>query len=536
MKAKKKRRTTAPPETATFLAATAETTPLPVIGATEAAWWPMALVAFALLSGVGLMIPTVFAGPLVLDEYGTYWLVGPENPGTLWQRSLDYENIPPLSPYLQRLLCQTFGTSELSLRLLSMLSYWLAIVAVYLLGRDLLGRMQGGLAAVVLAWHPEALGEIRIARCYGLTMVLSTLAFWVTVRWSRKPVSPWILPWVALNAALAWTHYLNAGLIVAQSVWLLWSLRRSSLHAWTLCAIGFGTVIASTIPLMGPIFRIAAWGESFNFQPEAPVWEVIIPLWWLGLPTAWLIGRWLMSRSHRPALVVPNLSTIVLLLAWGLLPALLAAVLARGDLSSLSNPRYRIGFVAASACLLVACLSHRRTPAVATVSILLALTLGWCTAPRWPWEMKRLGNPRAVEWREMAFDIEEHGVPGEPIFVQGGLGEGFMVPTMYDDLVFQDYVACRMGRFYLKTEHPRYGLPFLWGQSRDLVEFYETLVREHAKSPHPTVWVASATDTDLNRSSFAGIHGILLRMGYRELDRKERPNTVLVHYANGSRS
>ncbi|HUQ71863.1 MAG TPA: glycosyltransferase family 39 protein, partial [Planctomycetaceae bacterium] len=465
MKSKKKRRIAPPPETETFLVSTAETMPLAVGALPQSLWLPRCLLAFALLSGVGLMVPTMFAGPLVLDEYGTYWLVDVESPGTLLQRSLDYENIPPLTPYLQRQLCRLFGTSEFSLRLLSMLSYWLAIGAVYLLARDLLGRVEGGLAANVLAWHPEALGEIRIARCYGLTMVLSTLAFWITVRWSRKPLSLWVIPWALVNVALIWTHYLNVSLIVAQGVWLLWSFRRGSLHVWTLCAIGFGAVVAATIPLLAPIFRIAVWGDSFNFQPEAPIWDVIVPMWWLGLPVAWLAGRWLMSRSHRPLLAIPNGSTMFLLFAWGLLPAILAAVVCQGDLSSLSNPRYRIGFVAPSACLLVACLVYRRTATVATASVLVALSLAWLMSPRWPWEMKRLGNPRAVEWQQMALDVEARGQAGEPLFVQGGLGEGFMVPSMFDDLLFQDYVACRMGRFYLKTDHPRYGLPFLWGKS-----------------------------------------------------------------------
>jgi hypothetical protein len=286
---------------------------------------------------------------------------------------------------------------------------------------------------------------------------------------------------------------------------------------------------------LAPIFRIAAWGDSFNFQPEAPLWTVVVPLWWLGLPVAWLTGRWLMTRSHRPWLATPDPTTMFLLFAWGLLPAILAGIVCQGDLSSLSNPRYRIGFVGPSACLLAACLIQRRSAAVATASVVIALSLGWIASPRWPWELKRLGNPRAVEWREMALDIQARGHVRELLFVQGGLGEGFMVPAVYNDRLFQDYLACRMGRFYLKTEHPRYGLPFLWGQSEEMVVYYRELLRQHAQSESASLWVASATDTDLNRASFAGFDQILSLEGYRKQDDKVAPNTRLVHYIHESR-
>jgi hypothetical protein len=221
-----------------------------------------------------------------------------------------------------------------------------------------------------------------------------------------------------------------------------------------------------------------------------------------------------------------------LLFAWGLLPAILAAVVCQGDLSSLSNPRYRIGFVGPSACLLAACLVQRRSAVVATASVVIALSLGWVASPRWPWELKRLGNPRAAEWREMAFDIQARGHANELLFVQGGLGEGFMVPSVFDDPLFQDYLACRMGRFYLKTEHTRYGLPFLWGQSDEMVKFYREILRQHAQSESASLWVAAATDTDLNRASFAGFQRLLALEGYRQLDLKEAPNTLLGHYVH----
>jgi hypothetical protein len=536
---KSKRRGIAPPpDTTTLLVSTAETSPLaladlpPLQPQRLAAW----LLVAALVSGIGLMIPTVFAGPLVLDEHGTYWLVGESNPGTLWQRSLDYENIPPLSPWLQRQCCRVFGTSELSLRLLSMVSYWLAILAAYWLGRELLGPLGGGLAALVLAWHPEAVGEIRIARCYGLTLLLATLAFAVTIRWSRRPLGAhWAALWCALNIGLVWTHYLNAAVILAQVVWLAISFNWRSLHVWTLSAMALGGVIAASLPLVKPFFRMAVWGESFNFQSNTSLWSVIVPLWWLGLPVAWLLGRWVSPRSRQPDLSELPPVTWVLLLGLGLLPMLLAVGVCHGDLASLSNPRYRIGFVAPSACLLAACLMHQRSAGVAVLGVLISLTVGWTAHERWPWDLKRLGSPRAIEWKALAEYVGEHGRPDEPLFVQGGLGEGYLLPIMYLDPLFQDYVASRLGRFYLPQEHPRYGLPFLWGKSEDMVDHYEELLADRARSPEASLWVACATDTDLNRMSCQVFQEMLRREGYRPVDELSLPNAILVRYAHEPR-
>ena len=60
--------------------------------------------------------------------------------------------------------------------------------------------------------------------------------------------------------------------------------------------------------------------------------------------------------------------------------------------------------------------------------------------------MKRLGQPQSYEWKDMAARIEDRGVAGEPIFVQSGLGESFLIPGFYLDPVFLDYAACRLGR------------------------------------------------------------------------------------------
>ena len=139
----------------------------------------------------------------------------------------------------------------------------------YLIGRDLGGPLAGGLAALVLAWHPLVLDEARFGRCYGLVLLWSALLVWFTFRWRREPRAwRWSLAWGVAAAALAWTHYLavpfavsigrggalfsvGAGIVLAISYWVAFSL---------FAALGAGGVMPALL---------AAWAPNLLFGAGA---------------------------------------------------------------------------------------------------------------------------------------------------------------------------------------------------------------------------------------------------------------------------
>ncbi len=84
----------------------------------------------ALICGGMLMIPALRPLPLAMDEYGTYWIMSDENPLTLLKRSLDYENIPPLSPFIRSGLFAVLGGNEFAFRFPCAFWYMLTIVGV----------------------------------------------------------------------------------------------------------------------------------------------------------------------------------------------------------------------------------------------------------------------------------------------------------------------------------------------------------------------------------------------------------------------
>jgi 4-amino-4-deoxy-L-arabinose transferase-like glycosyltransferase len=243
--------------------------------------------AIALLSGVSLMAPLLNAGPLALDEHGSYWLVDSDLPGSVLQRSLDYAAIPPLSAWLEQLCLALFGKSEFVFRMPSAACYLAAIVVTWLATAELADRTAAGMAALLVAWSPDV-DEVRIARCYGLLMLLGAVLLWCTVRWRRRPISPlWLVLWGTVAAGMMWTHYVALPLV--GMAWLTLFVRpedREKPRISMFAAIGAGGVAAVLcLPLLPAIQRLREWSPILNYMPEGQRWwKMLGPLWWAGVP------------------------------------------------------------------------------------------------------------------------------------------------------------------------------------------------------------------------------------------------------------
>lgn len=520
------------------------------------------LLAIALLSGIGLTAPVLWAGPLVLDEHGSYWIIDSNLPGSSLERSLSYAAIPPLSAWVQSGALGVGGKTEGAFRASSAVCYLLAIAVTWLLGRDLCGPVAGGLAAITLALHPEALDEVRIARCYGLVLLTSSALLWITVRWLRAPQRPaWGAAWGFAAAAVAWTHYMAVplvGLAFLPSVWTALLCRRQR----GACAVALWLAVlvcgVLCLPLVPAILRMWEWSPFLNYQRETQsVWRIIGPLWIVGLPAglaiAWILSGLRPDRAHEAVAsrsdhspVTTHVSSLPpygttsfplrrslsLLALWALFPIVLIALAAHGDLTSLANPRYRVAYAAPGACLLAGLLTSIRGRAIhACLATAAALSAAWSVSPRLPWQLSRLGSPDAAEWKQAANIVEQEGGAGEPLFVQSGLIESSLVPAYYRDPLFMEYVACRMGRFYIETPHPRYGLPFLWETNPEMRAYFVEVLAEGRRASRDDVWLACATDTDLNRRSLEGMRTLIEQQGYQVREQWDFPALVLVRYA-----
>ncbi|MFO0980000.1 MAG: glycosyltransferase family 39 protein [Planctomycetaceae bacterium] len=493
------------------------------------------VLGLALVSCIGLMLPFVFGGPVVLDEYGTYWIAG-DGPLSLWERSLNYENIPPLAPAVNRLFFQVYGESEFVFRLPSALCYVISVVLIWRLGREIRDAEFGALLALVLAWHPVLLDEVRIARCYGLTLLLSIVVLHSTLMWLRSTESIRLpILWAISCSLLLWTHYLNAILVVATALLLAWYLFKDSFRG-KYCLLGAWIFVAGTaLPLWPSLVRMSVWGEYFGFQTESRLTETVSSLWWAGLPTAFLLS-FLFARGNRvdPVSRTRQKRVRVVLFVCGVLPILGAAIFCRGDFASLANPRYRTCIEASGVCVWVLLATRGRSSVHSLAIVCAGLVAAWGCSGHVPWQPRRVNTVQSFQWKEVALYIQANGTAGQPIFVQSGLGEAALLREFFDDSVLQDYAACRLGRFYLKAEHPRIGLPFVWNLNAKMNQWYRDRLSEIAESPAGSFWLAVATDTDVNQSSGQYFEDMAKSAGFTALETLQFSKTKLIQFRFGN--
>ncbi len=472
-----------------------------------------------------LLVPALGAGPLALDEHVSYWMLDSQQPGTVRSRCLEYGAVPPLGSWLQAASLFLFGQSEWALRLPSLVAAWLSLVVVYQTARQLGepspagGSLWGGVAACLLACHPDVLDEVRIGRSYGLVVLLSGILILLTQRWRKDMTSPGrAIVWAVSAAALLWTHYTSAILVMMTWGFLAWEAVRSSPRgpAFRILTIATSLFVGLCLPLWPAGERLREWSPYLNMlAPESSVWQTISSFWWLGLPVGGLVASLVHGMTPKSTGGVSarghwHSKAGWLLLGCSLVPLVMIAVLAKGDLSSLANPRYRVAYAPAGALWVAWLLTRSGAWKPAVLGVVMALAAVWYVQPLRPWQLGRLGSPADHQWRELSVLIGQQGQPDEPIFVNCGLVESSLVPAYHTDPTFMEYVACRVSKFYLPVPHPRIALPYFWDDRTK--QFYQNELK--AQSTH-VLWIASATDTDLSRGSLAGFQQIAEGSGFR---------------------
>ena len=501
-------------------------------------WGPGLLVA-ALVAGCVWMAPLWWAGPLGLDEHANYWMASSASYGELLLKDFRQDSMPPFSFAVQKLFLDLFGPSEMVLRVPMVIGYFLAIGAVYQMGRRLYGAPLAGLSALVLACHPDVVDEVRFGRCYGVLLAAAAATYWATICWltSDKPRWPITLAWCLSTAVMLWTHHLSILSTMLQWGTLFWwgwraSGRRS--QAFLHLTIASAGVIVAVLAIAPVVEHSWTWNSQITVGAPAPWHQCISPLLF-GLPLL-LVAAWNKRSATGGDTAETGTSAwrspTSFVMVWALLPALAFQVLATGSLSNLATVRYRLPF-AIPMSLFPGWILGRKGVGWREVLLTVAmLTVAWTVKGEVPWRLGRLGNSaRDAAWREMAWEIGRAGTPAAPVFVQSGGGNNFLIAMSFRDQEFLDYTASRLGTFYLPTPQPRYGLPLIWLQSHDLINTYRELLPPAGSPEAPAVlWLAVATDTDLNRSSTAFFRALLESHGWKLQRQWEYLDAQLLRY------
>lgn len=176
------------------------------------------ILALVLLCGV---VRALFIGlnELAHDEpFTVYW--AHRSLGELFAQ-LRTENNPPLHFLLVKAWLPVAGTDVTLLRMPSAVLSALTVWPLFLLGRELSGRLVGFTAALLFTcstYHQSFAHEVR---AYPLFTLLAAVGMWQLVRLARKENAPHWAWLAAVNIAMVYTHFFGWTMLGVQALCVL---------------------------------------------------------------------------------------------------------------------------------------------------------------------------------------------------------------------------------------------------------------------------------------------------------------------------
>jgi mannosyltransferase len=157
------------------------------------------------------------------------------------------ESTPPLYYIVAWVWSKLFGTGEFGLRSLSALFGTLTIPLAYVLGRELVGRRTGLVAAALCAFNPLLVWYSQEARSYSLLVLLTGLSLLALLRVLDDPAPRRFAAWAVVSIAAVATHYFAGFLVGAEALWLLY---KTPARGRALVAVGvLAAAAAALLPL-----------------------------------------------------------------------------------------------------------------------------------------------------------------------------------------------------------------------------------------------------------------------------------------------
>lgn len=217
------------------------------------------------------------------------WGVGLGTVGEVVQK-VRSDVAPPLYYLLLNGWMRVFGDGEFSLRALSAFCGSITVPVVFLLGKELLGRRVGLVAATLACFSPYLVYYSREARMYAMVPLLgavSTLLLW----WARKEGKAfWWVLYALASIAVIYTHYYGLLFFACHGLFLLW-MREKAKAPWVAMAI----VSAAFLP----------WLPSLLFQIH---WMDVSPRQYAGLfkTTPRVVGMALYKLTAHRKILLPE--------------------------------------------------------------------------------------------------------------------------------------------------------------------------------------------------------------------------------------
>jgi hypothetical protein len=258
------------------------------------------LLAAILLLAAGLRLHDLGAESLWVDEGASLRFAG-MGVGELLA-SVGTDPNPPAYYLLLHYWVALSGESEWSLRLPSALFGVLSVGAVWAVGRALLGRAAGLLAALILALSPFHVHYSQEARAFALVALLGLLSYYFFVRLSEGEAPtqgrPLLLGagYALSTALLLWSHVYGAFVVLAQNAHVALLLVPALLGGGR----GFGPRLLPWVALQLAV--VALYAPLLVLMSGA--FSTRRGRWWVQPPSPGSVGGSLVEYAGSPALLL----------------------------------------------------------------------------------------------------------------------------------------------------------------------------------------------------------------------------------------
>lgn len=169
-----------------------------------------AIYGLALAVSISIWFIAIHA-PLWLDETGSYWQICKGFSEILHRQTI----CTPAYSYILWFSTKIIGTSEIALRVPSILAMLGAVYLLYLAARELFDREIALIAAIVFCLHPIVVFAAIDVRPYAFAVLAANASILILLR-LRRSESNWLAALFGLSAACnIWFHYLFATILPA---------------------------------------------------------------------------------------------------------------------------------------------------------------------------------------------------------------------------------------------------------------------------------------------------------------------------------
>jgi len=190
------------------------------------------------------------------DEAFSVWISSLTLPQMVQATAADVH--PPLYYFLLHYWIIVFGTSESTVRLLSVLFGVLAIPMIYVVGRQLFNKETGLVGALILALSSFNIYYSQETRMYSLMALLALLSMYFFWRFLRQSNLVSSVGYVLSTTLLVYTHYYSWFVVIAQNIYVVTLLLLSKHRAYRLrdWAVLQAIVVALFVPWMVVLIQL----------------------------------------------------------------------------------------------------------------------------------------------------------------------------------------------------------------------------------------------------------------------------------------